>query len=140
MLVQNAQRRAPIGISLRHSGHFLLAGSGGTALRAARAFQAFIGATIKKYTAAATRRNAISAFRKVPYEITAPLMVRLNAEKSGLPTIAAIKGVRILVTNDVTTAPKAAPITTATARSMTLPRMMNCLNPFSISALLSFLS
>jgi hypothetical protein len=45
---QNAQRRAAMGISLRHSGHFLLVGSAGIALRAARAFQAFIGAIIKK--------------------------------------------------------------------------------------------
>jgi hypothetical protein len=47
-LVQNAQRRAAMGISLRHSGHFLLLGSAGMALRAARAFQAFMGAIIKK--------------------------------------------------------------------------------------------
>ena len=45
---QKAQRRAAMGISLRHSGHFLLVGSDGIALRAARAFQAFIGAIIKK--------------------------------------------------------------------------------------------
>ncbi len=46
--VQNAQRFAAIGISLRHSGHFLLVGSAGAAFFAARAFHAFIGATIKK--------------------------------------------------------------------------------------------
>src|SRR5215469_8909350 len=59
-------------------------------------------------------------------------MVKLNAEKSGLPTIAAINGVKRLVTNEVTTAPKAAPITTATARSITLPRIMNCRKPLNI--------
>src|SRR5215831_7452084 len=55
--VQKAHRRAATGISLRHSGHFLLVGSGGTAFRAASAFQAFMGATMVKYTAAATSRN-----------------------------------------------------------------------------------
>ena len=43
-----------------------------------------------------------------------------------------------------TTAPKAPPITTATAKSSTLPRMMNCLKPFigsyPISFKLNFLS
>src|SRR5690349_9686338 len=121
-----------MGISLRHSGHFLLVGSDGTALRAARDFQAFIGAIIKKYTAAATSRNAIKAFRKSPYLIGVPLMVATIAEKSGLPTMAAISGVRMLVTNEVTTAPNAAPITTATARSSTLPLIMNCRKPLNI--------
>src|SRR5437588_11472836 len=121
-----------MGISLAHSGHFLVVGSAGTALRAARAFQAFMGATIKKYTAAATSRKLISAFRKMPYEITAPFTVTLKAEKSGLPTIAAISGVRMLVTKEVTTAPKAAPMTTATARSITLPRITNWRNPLNI--------
>jgi hypothetical protein len=46
--VQNAHRFAATGISLKHSGHFLLVGSAGVALRADRAFHAFIGATIKK--------------------------------------------------------------------------------------------
>src|SRR5947209_2941014 len=64
----------------------------------------------------------------------APLTVQTNAEKSGLPTMAAISGVTMLVTNEVTTAPNAAPITTATARSITLPRKMNCLNPVSIGS------
>src|SRR6476660_3890625 len=63
-------------------------------------------------------------------------MKKLSAEKSGLPTMAAISGVRMLVTNEVTTAPNAAPITTATARSSTLPRMMNCRKPLNIGVLL----
>src|SRR5579859_417001 len=62
-----------------------------------------------------------------------PLTVREKAEKSGLPKIAAISGVRMLVTNEVTTAPKAPPITTATARSITLPRKRNFLNPANMS-------
>src|SRR5262245_24800545 len=59
-------------------------------------------------------------------------MVRRNAEKSGFPPIAATKGVMMLVTKAVTTAPNAAPMTTATARSITFPRIMNCRNPFNI--------
>src|SRR5437899_10823109 len=38
----------------------------------------------------------------------------------------------MLSTRDLITAPKAAPITTATARSITLPRRMNCLKPLSM--------
>src|ERR1700684_2973009 len=68
--------------------------------------------------------------------MTAPLIVKLQAEKSGLPTIAARKGVRILPTNEVTTAPNAVPMTTATARSSTLPRVINCRKPLSIFPLL----
>src|SRR5512146_2938026 len=69
--------------------------------------------------------------------MSAPFTCSLNAEKSGLETTAAISLLMILVTKEVTTEPKAAPMTTATARSMTLPRMMNCLNPLSMSPLLS---
>lgn len=36
------------------------------------------------------------------------------------------------MTRAVTTVPKAAPITTATARSITLPRRTNSRNPFSL--------
>src|SRR5438270_13141404 len=61
-----------------------------------------------------------------------PLTVNESAEKSGLPKMAAINGVRMLLTNEVTTAPKAAPITTATAKSMTLPRKRNFLKPASM--------
>src|ERR1700692_2950808 len=62
-----------------------------------------------------------------------PLTVNLMAEKSGFPAIAAISGVsRSLVKADTTEA-KAAPITTPTAISITLPRRMNCLNPLSLN-------
>src|SRR5271154_6176248 len=54
------------------------------------------------------------------------------AEKSGLPTIAAMKGVNRSAVSAVTTPPKAAPITTPTAISTTLPRRINCLKPDSI--------
>src|ERR1017187_10024933 len=53
-------------------------------------------------------------------------------EKSGLPTTAAMIGVMRSFTSAVTTAPKAPPITTATARSTTLPRITNSLKPWNI--------
>src|SRR4029077_14121845 len=46
--VQCAQRRASMGISLRHSGHFLVVGSGGFSPLCMRATSAFTGVTTKK--------------------------------------------------------------------------------------------
>src|SRR5689334_14402262 len=63
-------------------------------------------------------------------------MVNVRLLKSGCPPIAAMIGVRMSATNAVTTAPNAAPITTATARSTTLPRMMNSRKPLSTRPLL----
>src|SRR2546421_2203549 len=64
-------------------------------------------------------------------------MVKLMAEKSGLPTIAAIRGVSRSLVKAVTTVAKAAPMTTPTAISTTLPRRMNCLKPLSMGILRS---
>ena len=49
-----------------------------------------------------------------------------------LPPTTPMIGVMMPLTIEVTTAPNAAPITTATARSTTLPRMMNALNSLSM--------
>src|SRR5438034_8818664 len=87
--VQCAHRRASIGISILHSGHFLVVGSAGGSLRD-RAINALIGVTTKKYTAIATSRKATSAFRKSPNAKTLPWTVKAMAEKSGLPTRAAM--------------------------------------------------
>src|SRR5437764_758606 len=57
-------------------------------------------------------------------------MVKLSCEKSGLPPNAAMNGVIRSFTSAVTTAPNAAPITTAIARSTTLPRSRNERKPF----------
>ncbi len=46
--VQNAQRRAAMGTSLRHSGHFFVVGSGGASPRFLLATIALRGTTIKK--------------------------------------------------------------------------------------------
>src|ERR1700737_2873748 len=56
------------------------------------------------------------------------------AEKSGLPTSAAISGVSRSLVSAVTTPPNAAPITTPTAISTTFPRRMNFLNPSNMEA------
>jgi hypothetical protein len=46
--VQNAQRLAAIGTSLKHSGHFRVVGSGGASPRRIRAVKALTGSTTKK--------------------------------------------------------------------------------------------
>src|SRR6266545_4442107 len=69
---------------------------------------------------------------KSPIGNLLPFTSNWMAEKSGFPTNAAIRGVIRSFTSAVTTAPNAPPITTATARSMTLPRDRNCLKPFSM--------
>ena len=61
------------------------------------------------------------------------LIVNDSDEKSGLPNMAAMSGVIRSLTKAVTSAPKAAPMTTATARSTTLPRKMNSLKPLSMA-------
>ena len=52
-----------------------------------------------------------------------------------LPPMAAISGLMMLLVNAVTTWVKATPITTATARSTTFPRMMKFLNPWITAVL-----
>src|SRR5215471_17098540 len=47
--------------------------------------------------------------------------------------MAASSGVSRSLTSAVTTAPNAPPMTTATARSITLPRNRNCFSPFSMA-------
>src|SRR6185369_6884676 len=90
--VQCAQRRASIGISLKHSPHFFVVGSAGAGAFRIRATKALTGVTTKKYTAAAIKRNESSAFRKLPTLNTPAPTVNTTAEKSGLPIIAAISG------------------------------------------------
>jgi hypothetical protein len=131
-VAQKAHRLAAIGMALRHSGHSFVVGSGGASPRRTRAISAFMGRTTKKYTAAAISRNETSALMKSPSKNLLPLTSNCIAEKSGLPTMAAISGVIRSFTRAVTMAPNAAPMTTATAKSSTLPRMMNCLNPLIV--------
>jgi hypothetical protein len=57
-------------------------------------------------------------------------------EKSGLCTIAAMRGLMISVTSALTIAVNAAPITTATARSTTLPRKTKVAKSFKHGVLL----
>src|SRR5712664_2306387 len=61
-----------------------------------------------------------------------------NPEKSTRPSSRPIGGMITSSTSDETVFPKAAPIITPTAKSMTLPRMANSLNSFSMDVLLYF--
>ena len=63
--VQKAQRRASLGISLRHSGHLRVVGSAGGSRRDYWMSQ-FIGFTTKKKITAAKMRNEISTVMKLP--------------------------------------------------------------------------
>lgn len=65
------------------------------------------------------------ALRKRPIMNSLPLMANLRPEKSGVPPMAPMSGVMIPEVRALTMSPKAAPMTTATARSMTLPRRRN---------------
>ncbi len=132
-LVQKAQRVAFRFISLKHLGHFLVVGSCDGSLRV-RATSAFIGVTTKKYTAEETKRKEIRAFKKEPSINLLPFKVKVKLEKSGTLAIAPIKGVNMSLTMELTILPKAAPITTPTARSMTLPLKINCLKPLNINS------
>src|SRR5262245_64753041 len=62
----------------------------------------------------------------------------LIAEKSGCPKIAPMIGVETSLASELTTAPKAAPIITPTARSIALPRRINSRKPLSIGITLPF--
>ena len=72
------------------------------------------------------RRNAPQRVDEIPNQKLAAVHFEGIAEKSGWPTMAAISGVSRSLTRAVTTPPKAAPMTTATAKSRTFPRKMNC--------------
>src|ERR1700726_3983912 len=69
---------------------------------------------------------------KSPIGNTAPLIAKEIPVKSGLPTRSAMIGLIMSLTRAVTIVPNAAPMTTPTARSTTLPRKINCLKPDNI--------
>src|SRR5579859_4713380 len=69
---------------------------------------------------------------KSPYRKWLEFSVNDSALKFGLPKIRAMIGVIRSRTSAVMTAPKATPITTATARSTTLPRSRNVLKSRSM--------
>lgn len=120
-------------MSLKQCGHFFSEGSAGDLRRLEYSVNLLIGWMIKKKTTIARIKNAIAAFKKLPYINLLPLSVKYRLEKSGVPPMAAISGVIISLTSEVTMAPKAAPMTTATAKSTTFPRRINCLKSFSMS-------
>ena len=73
--------------------------------------------------------NEINALIKSPYIIFVPPNEKYKEESLPFPLMMVMIGVKKLLTNDDTTELKAAPITTPTARSTTLPRKINFLNP-----------
>jgi hypothetical protein len=87
-----------------------------------------IGFTTKKKTTAAIVRNAITAVMKLPIATRPSPTLKATSLKSCFPPIAAMKGMITSPTSEVTTAPNAVPITTAIARSTTLPRRTKALN------------
>ena len=68
------------------------------------------------------------ALMKAPKSTVAPLKVTAMPLTSGLPPIMEMSGLMMLSVSEVTMAVKAPPMMTATARSMTLPLLMNSLN------------
>ena len=63
--------------------------------------------------------------------LRSPVITTKRLEKSIPPRSRPIIGLKISSTMEVTMDVKAAPITTPTAKSITLPRMMKALNSFS---------
>lgn len=131
MCVQCEQRLAATGILLKHSLHFFVVESGEGSL-CDRVMSKFIGLITKKKIATATNMKEISALMKCPYINLLPLSVKISPLKSGTFTIAAISGVRRSDTSAVIIVPNAAPTTTPTAKSTTLPRSKNCLNSLNM--------
>ncbi len=85
--------------------------------------------------AAAMMAKLMTAVMNAPNRNFAPLASTIQTLlKSGLPKMAAMSGEMTSSTSAFTTRPKAAPMTTATARSTTLPRMMKSLKPLSMTA------
>ena len=62
----------------------------------------------------------------------------MSESKFGLPTSQAMSGLMKLSTRPLTTRPNAAPMTTPTARSTTLPRAMKVLNPDNMCDFLGY--
>src|SRR5579864_7793691 len=133
--VQCEHRRASMGISLRHSGHFLVVGSGGFSPRFMRATSALTGRTTRKYTAAAIRTNEMQALMKLSSGNATPRTVNWSDVNFSPPPVASLmRGFRKAEVSPPTTPANAAPITTPTAISTTFPRRMNFLKPSSIDA------
>ena len=88
--------------------------------------------------ASETRKKLTMAVKILPYWKTvgsSPISggrENMSESKFGLPTSQAMSGLMKLSTRPLTTRPNAAPMTTPTARSTTLPRAMKVLNPDSI--------
>ena len=116
-------------------------GSGGAAGASSAFFCMLFIALITMKIAKATMVKSNTVCRKAPYfsmtagaatvpsaAITASLSVTARSEKFTPPISRPSGGITMPSTSDDTILPNAAPITTPTARSTTLPRMANVLN------------
>ena len=83
--------------------------------------------TIKKNITNARVKKLIAIFKNAPIKNVLPFIEKDIAEKSTWPAIP-IKGVIISDTNAVIKLLNATPITTAIAKSITFPLVMNVLN------------
>ncbi len=95
------------------------------------------GFTTKKNIANATMRKFTSTVRNDPYfKVTGSHIIAgsesVSVEKSIFPNTQPIAGIIKSSTREVTILPNAAPITTQTARSTTLPFIANSLNSLTI--------
>src|SRR5450755_1947693 len=80
-----------------------------------------------------------AAFAAARVSAGLPDRLRKRFEKSTFPITRPIGGIRMSLVNDATIFPNAAPMMTPTARSSTLPLLMNSLNSLSMEVSLSSL-
>ena len=87
--------------------------------------------TTRKTTNAISKK-LITAWIKLPYStVASPTWIDSDV-KSTPPMMMPISGITMSLTSEVTMPVNAAPMITATAKSMTLPRLMNARNSFNI--------
>ncbi len=108
----------------------MVVGSGSASFFLPRDMTLLTALTSRKMISAMIRK-LITAVMNLPYAMWAPLISSTKSLKSMPPKIPRI-GEMMSSVSEVTIAPNAPPMITPTARSMTLPRMMNSLNSFTI--------
>ena len=86
----------------------------------------------KKNKTPAISMNFNKAAKKLPYLMPFQLKLAISCTLAALSAGVSKMGVIMSSTNDETIELKAAPIITATASSMMLPRKINCLNSLKI--------
>src|SRR5262249_21794980 len=124
---QNLQRLAALAIGSRHIGHSRVFGGGGGGAASILAIAVLIPFTMRKRTNA-MMTSLMSTDRICPTLKLSGVTVHASHPVCGVtaPTM----GMTMSSTAALTTSPNSAPMTTATARSMTLPLSANSLNSF----------